>query len=180
MPKVKFLPHGREIEVDVGTPVIRAALLAGVHINASCGGNGVCGKCRVKLEKGSVKGGISEKLSKEDIDEGYRLACLSEVVEDIEVRVPIESEIDESVLNIQASPRRRAKIKQIDLIDFKEKGMFLPPVEKRYLELPPPTHEDNSADVTRLVNFLKLQHNEHRLEVDFSVIKKNIKGAQGS
>ncbi|GAB6886773.1 corrinoid activation/regeneration protein AcsV [Desulfothermus okinawensis JCM 13304] len=172
MPKVKFLPHGREIEVDVGTPVIRAALLAGVHINASCGGNGVCGKCRVKLEKGSVKGGISEKLSKEDIDEGYRLACLSEVVEDIEVRVPIESEIDESVLNIQASPRRRAKIKQIDLIDFKEKGMFLPPVEKRYLELPPPTHEDNSADVTRLVNFLKLQHNEHRLEVDFSVIKK--------
>ena len=172
MPKVKFLPHGREVEVDVGTPVIRAALLAGVHINASCGGNGICGKCRVKIEKGSVKGGISEKLSKEDIDEGYRLACLSEVLEDLDVRVPIESEIDESVLNIQASPRKRAAIKQIDLIDFKEKDMFLPPVEKRYLELPPPTHEDNSADVTRLVNFLKLKHNEHRLEVDFSVIKK--------
>ncbi|WP_461833872.1 ASKHA domain-containing protein [Desulfothermus sp.] len=172
MPKVKFLPHGREVEVDVGTPVIRAALLAGVHINASCGGNGVCGKCRVKIEKGSVKGGISEKLSKEDIEEGYRLACLSEVLEDLEIRVPIESEIDESVLNIQAAPRKRAAIKQLDLIDFKEKGMFLPPVEKRYLELPPPTHEDNSADVTRLVNFLKLKHNEHRLEVDFSVIKK--------
>lgn len=172
MPKVKFLPHGREVEVDVGTSVIRAALLAGVHINASCGGNGVCGKCRVKIEKGSVKGGISEKLSKEDIEEGYRLACLSEILEDLEVRVPIESEMDESVLNIQASPRKRAAIKQLDLIDFKEKGMFLPPVEKRYLELPPPSHEDNSADVTRLVNFLKLKHNEHRLEVDFSVIKK--------
>lgn len=172
MPKVKFLPHGREVEVDSGTSLIRAALSAGVHINASCGGNGVCGKCRVKIEEGSVEGGISERLSEEDIKEGYRLACLSEVKEDIVVRVPIESELDESVLNLQASPRKRAKIKQLDLIDFKEKGMFLPPVEKRYLELPPPTHEDNSADVTRLVNFLKLKYNEHRLEVDFSVIKK--------
>jgi len=45
MPKVKFLPHGREVEVEKGTTVIRAALNAGVHINASCGGNGVCGKC---------------------------------------------------------------------------------------------------------------------------------------
>ncbi len=172
MPKVKFLPHGREVEVEKGTSVIRAALNAGVHINASCGGNGVCGKCRVKIEEGKVEGGISEKLSEQDIKEGYRLACLSEVIEDIVIRVPIESEVDASVLNLQASPRKRAAIKQTDLMDFKEKGMFLPPVEKRYLELPPPSHEDNSADVTRLISFLRLKHNEHRLEVDFSVIKK--------
>ncbi len=172
MPKVKFLPHEREIEVEKGTSLIRAALNAGVHINASCGGNGVCGKCRVKIEKGGVEGGITEKLSEEDIKEGYRLACLSEVIDDIVVRIPIESEMDESVLNMQASPRKRAAIKQVELQEFKEKGVFLPPVEKKYLELPPPSHEDNSADVTRLVNFLKLKHDEHRLEVDFSVIKK--------
>jgi uncharacterized 2Fe-2S/4Fe-4S cluster protein (DUF4445 family) len=172
MPKVKFLPHGREVEVEKGTTVIRAALNAGVHINASCGGNGVCGKCRIKIEQGQVEGGISEKLSKEDIAEGYRLACLATVLDDLIVRVPIESEIDESVLNLQASPRKRANIRQVALKDFKEKGIFFPPVEKRYLELPPPTHEDNSADVTRLVNFLRLKYDEHRLEVDFSVIKK--------
>ncbi len=172
MPKVRFLPHGKEVEVPMDTPVLRAALDAGVHINASCGGNGVCGKCRIKIEEGEVEGGISERLSKEDIEEGYRLACLATVKSDVLVRVPVESEVDESVLNLQASPRKTAKIRQVDLDVFKEKGIFLPPVEKRYLELPPPTPEDNAADVTRLVNFLKVKHNEHRLEVDFSVIKK--------
>ncbi len=172
MPKVRFLPHGKEIEVPQDTPILRAALDAGVHINASCGGNGVCGKCRIRIEEGEVEGGISEKLSKEDIEEGYRLACLAGVKGDVVVMVPVESEVDESVLNLQASPRKTAKIRQVDLQVFKEKGIFLPPVEKKYLELPPPTPEDNSADVTRLINFLKVQHDEHRLEVDFSVIKK--------
>lgn len=39
----------------------------GVHINASCGGEGVCGKCRVIIEKGDVKDGISERLKPEDL-----------------------------------------------------------------------------------------------------------------
>lgn len=172
MPKVKFLPHNREVDVEIGTTVIRAALNAGVHINASCGGNGVCGKCRVLIEEGEVDGGVSEKLSAEDVEHGYRLACLAEVKSDLVIRVPIESEMDASVLNIQSTPRKRAGVTQVDLDDFKEKGLFLPPVEKKYLELPPPSHEDNASDVTRLINFLKLKHNEHKLEVDLTVIRK--------
>ncbi|MFW6177068.1 MAG: 2Fe-2S iron-sulfur cluster-binding protein, partial [Desulfohalobiaceae bacterium] len=67
---VKFFPHEREIKVPKGQNLIRAALDAGVHINASCGGKGVCGKCRVKIEAGEVQGGINEKLSQEDVDQG--------------------------------------------------------------------------------------------------------------
>ena len=54
--KVKFLPHDTEIEMQDGDTVIRAALEAGVHVNASCGGEGVCGKCRVLIEDGTVEG----------------------------------------------------------------------------------------------------------------------------
>ncbi|MBW2365657.1 MAG: 2Fe-2S iron-sulfur cluster binding domain-containing protein, partial [Deltaproteobacteria bacterium] len=61
--KVKFLPHEREITVNDGENLIHAAMDAGVHINASCGGEGVCGKCRVLIEEGDVAEGISEKLS---------------------------------------------------------------------------------------------------------------------
>ena len=64
--KVKFLPHEREIVVQNGQNLIHAAMNAGVHINASCGGEGVCGKCRVLIEEGDVEKGISEKLSRED------------------------------------------------------------------------------------------------------------------
>ena len=172
MPRIKFLPSNREIEVEEGSTIIRAALDAGVHINASCGGNGVCGKCKVILEKGTVEDGISEKLSQEEIEKGYRLACKSIVKEDIEVRIPVESAVDTTIFEIPMSPRKTAVIQQVDLQDFKEKGLFLTPIEKKFIELPPPSHEDNIADVTRMINFLKVKHNEHKMEVDFSVIRK--------
>ena len=172
MPRVKFHPHEREAEVPEGTLLLRAALDAGVHINASCGGNGVCGKCRVLLQEGEVENGVSEKLSQQDREAGYRLACLSRVTQDLSVQVPVESELDPSVLNLQATPRKTAAIRQVSLEDFKVHGFFLPPIEKKYLQLPPPHSGDNCSDVTRLVDNLKFHHEEHNLEVDFSVIRK--------
>jgi uncharacterized 2Fe-2S/4Fe-4S cluster protein (DUF4445 family) len=145
---------------------------AGVHINASCGGEGVCGKCRVLIENGDVEGGVSEKLSREDVDKGYRLACMAKVKSGLEVRIPVESSIDASVLNQLATPRRTARIREINLEDLKERGLFVPPVEKKYLELPEPSHEDNMADVSRIVQNLRTAHDEHRLEFDLSVIRK--------
>jgi uncharacterized 2Fe-2S/4Fe-4S cluster protein (DUF4445 family) len=170
--KIQFLPHNKSIVVPEGQSIIRAALEAGVHINASCGGEGVCGKCRVLIEKGNVSGGISEKLSQEDIDKGYRLACQATVKEDLVIRVPVESTIDASVLNMKSTPRRTARIQQMDLNDLKEQNLFVPPVEKKYLELPEPTVDDHLPDVTRLVSFLKLTHDEHRLVVSLPVIRK--------
>ncbi len=169
---VRFLPHNRQIEVEEGQTLIRAAMEAGVHVNASCGGEGVCGKCRVIIEEGQVAEGLSERLSKEDVEKGYRLACRAKVTGDVVVRVPVESEVDASVLNALATPRRTARIHEMDLEELKEQGLFLPPIEKKYLELPEPNAQDHLPDVTRLVSFLKLTHDEHRLEVEFPVIRK--------
>jgi len=170
--KIKFLPYERQIQVEDGDTLIRAALEAGVHVNASCGGEGVCGKCRVLIEAGTVDGGISEKLSEEDLAAGYRLACQAAVKSDLTVRIPVESTIDTSVLRLQASPRRTAHIRSMNFEELKEKGLFVAPVEKKYLELPKPTAQDNLPDVTRLISYLHLKHDEHRLEVDLTVIRK--------
>jgi len=169
---VSFLPHNREIQVPDGTILIRAAMEAGVHINASCGGEGVCGKCRVIVESGEVAGGISEQIRPEDREKGYRLACKATVTGDVSVRVPVESAIDTSVLKQSYVPRKTARIQQMDLNDLKEQGLFLPPVEKIYIELPEPDNQDHLPDVTRLVSHLKLHHNEHRLTVSLPVIRK--------
>jgi len=166
------LPHEKEIKVEDDTTIIRAAMDAGVHVNASCGGEGVCGKCRVLIEKGIVEEGISGHLDSRDQEKGYRLACLAKVKSDLVVRIPIESEVDSRVLNLQSTPRRKAKIKQMDLGDLKEKGLFLPPVEKRFLELPEPNVQDHLPDVTRLVSFLKMNHGEERLQLTLPVIRK--------
>ncbi len=170
--KIIFQPYDRTIEVEDGEILIKAALEVGVHINASCGGAGVCGKCRVIIEQGDVEGGLSEMLSEEDIQKGYRLACMTRVKSDLVVRVPVESYVDSSVLNIKSTPRHTAEIKAFDFEELKEEGLFIPPVEKKYLELPEPTAQDNIPDLTRLINYLKITHDEHRLVVNLGVIRK--------
>ena len=169
---VTFLPYEKKIKVHHDEFLIRAAMEAGVHINASCGGEGVCGKCRVIVEKGSVKDGGSDRISAQDRAKGYCLACRAQVIEDLVVRIPVESDIDISVLNLVGMPRRTARIEQMDFNELKEQGLFLPPIEKIYLELPPPDAQDHLPDVTRLVSFLKLNNNEHRLVVSLAVIRK--------
>lgn len=170
--KITFLPHNVSIEVAPGTTIIQAALDAGVHINASCGGEGVCGKCRVRIEAGEPVGGVSEKLSAEDLRKGYRLACRSEAAGDLVVRIPVESVVDAGILNRPASQRRTARIRDFNLGELKEKGLFLAPVEKKCLQLPPPSAQDNLPDLSRLIGQLRAEHDEHRLEADLAVIRK--------
>ncbi|MFZ2445137.1 MAG: ASKHA domain-containing protein [Syntrophobacteraceae bacterium] len=169
---IKFLPYDKETTVSEEQSLIRGAIEAGVHVNASCGGGGLCGKCRVIIESGEVEGGITEMLDRGDLDKGYRLACLCRAKSDLVVRIPVESEIDPSVLNRLSTPRRSARVQQMNFEDLKNQGLFIPPVEKRYLELPPPTAADNLADSSRVINFLKTHHNEHRLVFWLAVLRK--------
>ncbi|MBR9982496.1 MAG: DUF4445 domain-containing protein [Desulfatitalea sp.] len=169
--QVTFLPNNVSIDVPTGETVLRAAMAAGVHINASCGGDGTCGKCRVIVEAGTIEGEASDRISTEDRAKGYRLACQTTVQSDVTLRVPVESVVDTSALQRQA-PRRTATVKQIGLEEIKEQGLFFPAVEKRYLELIPPDSQDHLPDVTRLVNHLRQHHDEHGLEVQLPVIRK--------
>ncbi len=169
--RVTFLPNDVTIEVPQGESVIRAAMAAGVHINASCGGDGVCGKCRVIIEEGLTDSEPTEKISSKDHAKGYRLACKTSVNGDVTVRVPVESAVDTSAL-LRQSPRQTATVKQIGFNEIKEQGLFLPAVEKIYLELPPPDAQDHLPDVTRLVKHLNMEHDEHGLEVELPVIRK--------
>jgi uncharacterized 2Fe-2S/4Fe-4S cluster protein (DUF4445 family) len=170
--KIIFLPHETEITVPGGETIIHAAMEAGVHVNASCGGEGVCGKCRVRVEEGKVEGGVSEKLSQEDQDKGFRLACQARAKSDLILRIPVESAMDPSALRRQMTPRKTAHIREMNFDELKEKGLFVPPVEKKFLQLAEPTLQDNLPDITRMISYLKAQHDEHRLDVALSVIRK--------
>ncbi|MBW2001819.1 MAG: 2Fe-2S iron-sulfur cluster binding domain-containing protein, partial [Deltaproteobacteria bacterium] len=87
MHKVTFLPDGKEVEAEAGITLMQAAEKAGVYINSLCGGKGVCGKCRVQVINGKV---LADKhsigfLSKEELNEGFVLACQTKVTSDMEV-----------------------------------------------------------------------------------------------
>lgn len=61
-----------------GETVMACAQAAGVMLENVCGGNGTCGKCKVKVIIGEF-GAITEEenrcLTEAEIAEGYRLAC---------------------------------------------------------------------------------------------------------
>ena len=169
---IQFLPHNKQITVKGGESLIRAAMEAGVHINASCGGGGVCGKCRVRIESGEVAGGISEQLSDTDREKGYRLACIATVTSDLTVRIPVESEMETSRLNQQTMDRHTAQAMSVNIENLKQDGLFIPPVEKIYLEMDPAKEGDNRADVARIMHHLRIHHNEHRLTMSLNLIRQ--------
>ena len=66
---------------------------AGVHINAACGGQGTCGRCRVKLVSGTVDCAPGGLLSAEDFEQGFRLACGTRVQSDAEIALVHASQL---------------------------------------------------------------------------------------
>jgi uncharacterized 2Fe-2S/4Fe-4S cluster protein (DUF4445 family) len=170
--KVQFLPSGRTVMVADGEVLLQAAREAGVHINASCGGSGVCGKCRVILESGEVDDGRSERLSAQDYAGGIRQACLSLVRSDLVLRVPGESALEAESLKTAVPQRHRARMRIFDLNELKEEGIFRPPVQKRCIELSHPSSTNNMADAGRLIKGLEDQYGEHGLVIEMPVLRK--------
>ncbi|MCI5159026.1 MAG: DUF4445 domain-containing protein, partial [Candidatus Electrothrix sp. AUS1_2] len=155
---VTFLPGGRTGRVPAGTELLQAARKIGLHVNASCGGAGVCGKCRVIIEKGSVLGGKSEKISADSFARGYRQACNAQVCEDVTVRIPESSSRRKGGLGTDIPQRNYARRHVFDMEELKRGGGWAPSVEKVCIELQPPTDHDNRADAGRLLQALSAQY----------------------
>ncbi len=169
---IEFQPAGKTVEVEDGTTIIRAARQAGLHINASCGGTGVCGKCRILLESGTVAEGISEKFSPEDIAKGIRQACTAKVTEDVVVRIIDASGLKKGQLGTEVPERHRAGKHIFDINEFREAGIFTPPVEKFFLELPRPDATDHRSDASRVILAMREQYEERHIQIGLSVLRK--------
>lgn len=76
------------ISANPGDNLLNVARSANVPIDAPCSGNGSCGKCRVRLEAGELDSYPTSHLSEEELEAGWRLACLSRIVGDVTIMVP--------------------------------------------------------------------------------------------
>jgi uncharacterized 2Fe-2S/4Fe-4S cluster protein (DUF4445 family) len=169
---IEFLPSGRIVEVPAGTALIKAARAAGIHVNASCGGAGVCGKCRVIVEKGEVTGGRSDKLTATDHGAGYRQACIATISGPATISVPELSGLKKGGLSTAVPIRHRARMHVFDIQELRQAGIFVPPVVKLFLELPPATALDNMADAGRIIQGLANQYDERGIVVNLSILRK--------
>ncbi len=164
---VHFEPDNVDIVVEPGANLMETAIAAGVHINASCGGAGVCGTCNVLIKKGKVESTRTDKVSKKDYARGVRQSCQSLIMSDLIVEVPVESRLEKAIL-----AREEVEIATQMPATLTTGWCFNPPVSKHYLVLPPPTLKDNTSDLSRLLRCLKRQYKLDKILMDFGVVKK--------
>jgi uncharacterized 2Fe-2S/4Fe-4S cluster protein (DUF4445 family) len=169
---ITFEPDGTTIRVDKGTNLLEAALAAGVHINATCGGQGVCGKCRVVIEAGEVDSEKTEKIDQEEYDTGWRQACRTALLSDCTIRIPDESR-GLKPLAAQKLDMGRAE-RKISVLDTKPLAVgwqFEPMAIKVPVKLTPPTLKENVGDLSRLFAGLRQQHKIEDVSIDMRCLK---------
>ncbi|SDK21019.1 2Fe-2S iron-sulfur cluster-binding protein [Natronincola ferrireducens] len=89
--KIHFKKSNKTIEVFPGNTLLSVARDHHIFIPSPCGGNARCGGCRIRVLQGKDLEDISAeeylKLSDEQIEKGFRLACSYVIKEDIEVDI---------------------------------------------------------------------------------------------
>ncbi len=169
---VVFEPDNVAIDVfNEGENLLRVAIVAGVHINASCGGAGTCGKCKIKLLEGEVDSERSSKLSDEQWDEGFKLACRTNIKSDLRVEIPIESRHEKGVLTRQGAGQVDHVISQAKWGAEYENVAPEPIVAKYYVEMSPPSEDDNISDMARVGQALKRDYDIPKVTADLTILK---------
>jgi len=143
--RVAFKDTGVVGIVEQGATVFDAAKKAGVYINSLCGGDGLCGKCRVNVEDGRVTMRSNTFLEDNEVEQGEVVACLAQIESDIIVSIPEES-------SLQSRPAFDEEETEELHAEFggKERYPINPLYQKRRLELPHPSIDDNLSDYERL------------------------------
>ncbi len=151
--EVKFLPEGEVSTVSSEDTLLDAAQRAGVYVSSLCGGDMICGKCRLVVKEGQVFEEQHMLLSREEVRCGYVLACASHPRSDLVVEIPIESRMEGKQIVVDADAQRFSGLARVDLEKYEFELSAL--VEKLYLELPPPSLEDNLSDLERIFRAIR-------------------------
>lgn len=176
--KVLFKPDNKKALAKKGANLLHAAVQAGIFIHSSCGGDGVCGRCKVILKKGNFRTEPTGRITKQEKEKGYVLACLTSVHGNLTVEIPPESRLDLD------------KISDEDAKTLRLKGLFTPPEEitgvaveekvfkhsplatKLYLKLPKPDLDDKVSDLERLYREIKKNRDIPIMQTGLANIKR--------
>ncbi|MFQ6039310.1 MAG: ASKHA domain-containing protein [Candidatus Poribacteria bacterium] len=159
---VTFYPENIQVIAQEGDNLLEIAQQADVLLTSSCGGNGVCGKCKVIIRKGDVHAEPTKFIDQRERRQGYVLACTTLVHSDLEVEIPpesrledeqfligeeeiiIEEELEREEAEFQPQLSERAQFPSIFTYPFPSL------TAKLHLSLSPPSLQDNVDDLERL------------------------------
>ena len=138
------LTSGKSISGASSTSVMESLKKAGIFLTSSCGGKGTCGKCRIIIKSGPSDTRSKMKLSREEIKEGYSLACKTYPSGDMVIDIP-----KESMLTVEGQIDTGKSRDLLALLHAA--GADIDPLAGRIvLQLPRPSLDDNISDLERL------------------------------
>lgn len=146
--RIRFISQDKEIRVPKGTDLLTAAIRAGVMLHASCGGEGLCGKCKVIINKQEA------------------LACQTIVERDLEVTVPKSSLEAHSKLAHESEEFTKGVV-----LKREDAFKYSPLIKKVYLELTPPTQDDSLSDLDRIYRELSHQFQDVHISTNLANLK---------
>jgi uncharacterized 2Fe-2S/4Fe-4S cluster protein (DUF4445 family) len=138
------LTTGITLQTSKGENLLQALKKNGIYLVSSCGGKGICGKCRIRILEGKSRIASTGKLEPRDIKAGITLACQTFPQGNIFIDIPKESKL---VIGDRIALSKSGDL--FELIKFLEASIS-PMVRQITLTLTPPTIEDNISDLERL------------------------------
>ncbi len=167
---VTFLPDQKNIKVEAGKSILYAANKAGLQIKSSCGTEGTCGRCKVRVLEGNYyyEENFSSNLSKKLRDEGFVLACKSYVNDNLTIEIPQESRLDEHKVLLEERHGVLTEKKLNSLSGYEHQ----PLCKKIRLTMEPPSLTENISDLSRLEAELSKQAGIKNPKIGLSVMTK--------
>jgi uncharacterized 2Fe-2S/4Fe-4S cluster protein (DUF4445 family) len=108
---IDFEPVGRRVHLDAGKTLLEATeqivSLGEDALYAPCGGQGLCGRCRIRIVKGPVSPPTDveqRSLKEEALKAGVRLACQVRPLGPLHVEIPPESLAGRQKLQVEGTP----------------------------------------------------------------------------
>lgn len=138
------ITDGKTVYGEDRKSLYKALKDSGIYLVASCGGKGVCGKCRVRILEGPSRVESTGKLSRKDVMENYVLACRTFPEGDILIEIPEESRL------VIGDKIAISKAKELGEFLHSADPVLGPAVRRIVLNLVPPSIQDNTGDLERL------------------------------
>jgi len=145
---LNVLPDDRWLKVRQGDTVWDALHNTDVDLGADCGGLGKCGKCRIKVLSsiGPPTEKETELLDEEQLEEGVRLACRTEVNKDLVILTREDDDAVEDFQILKTGHRPPLHLK--------------PLVYKKPIALPPDLQNGGVSDLDRIKQVMPPGHQD--------------------
>lgn len=157
-----------------GENLLDIAKKTNVAIDAPCGGNASCGKCRVKLVEGELNSPKTRHISSEEYESGWRLACVSKISGDVAVEVPDIASAYRSRMKVaDLSSKEELAIFENAKNDLQSAGLVLKnSMDVLDVVMDVPTLDDTMPDNERLMRAIKKLTGASAVRLPYQVLSK--------